>query len=361
MNYSKRIDDNYLKGIWKDGEILQHLDLNEIETIIKAAINANYEDIQKIIDGTYIVGSAEGVAGATLSKYAIESLTSADDKIPSALQVKEYVDAAKQEAIDAIPSNVSAFENDAQYIDKSVNNLDNYYIKDQTYTREEVQAYVKAVNDLDNYYRKDQTYTQAEVNNLVNSLIKVTIEMVDRLPSVGRENVIYFVPKNNVEESNIYDEFVYMNGEWENIGDTELDNLELDLVKDGHTATLTITKRNGTEVSVEVYDGVTPNIQIGEVETLAPGSSATVNRTGNDENPVINFGIPEGRQGFSPSARVIQDPDNFLTTIEITDENGTTSATIDLNGISQFLDSCIDELASLTTIDTTEVESLTEV
>lgn len=336
MDYSKRIDDNYLKSNWKDGEILQHLDLNEIETVIKAAINANYEDIQKIINGTYIVGSAEGVAGATLSKYAIEPLTSADDKIPSSLQVKEYVDGAKQEAIDSIPSLVSAFENDSNYIDKSVNNLDNYYKKDQTYTRE-------------------------ETNDLVNSLIKVTIELVDRLPSVGRENVIYFVPKNNVEESNIYDEFVYMNGNWENIGDTELDNLDLDLIKAGHTAILTITKRNGTQVSVEVYDGVTPNLQIGEVKTLTPGSSATVNRTGTDENPVINFGIPEGKKGFSPSAKVIQDPNTYLTTIEITDENGTTSATIDLNGISQFLDSCIDEMASLTTIDTTEVESLTEV
>ena len=76
---------------------------------------------------------------------------------------------------------------------------------------------------------------------------------------------------------------------------------------------------------------------------------------------MINFGIPEGKKGFSPSAKVIQDPNTYLTTIEITDENGTTSATIDLNGISQFLDSCIDEMASLTTIDTTEVESLTEV
>lgn len=41
-------------------------------------------------------------------------------------------------------------------------------------------------------------------------------------------------------------------------------------------------------------DGVTPNIQIGTVTTLPAGSNATVERTGTDANPVLNFGIPRG-------------------------------------------------------------------
>jgi len=44
-------------------------------------------------------------------------------------------------------------------------------------------------------------------------------------------------------------------------------------------------------------DGVTPNIQIGTVETLASGSDATASITGTAENPLLNLGIPKGADG----------------------------------------------------------------
>lgn len=96
MNYNLRIDENFLKGDHTDGEVLQHTDLNELENVVKTAINANYEDIQKLQDGTLPVsGAASVVAGdgtATVSQYAQETLGSSDNKIPSSLQVKSYVD-----------------------------------------------------------------------------------------------------------------------------------------------------------------------------------------------------------------------------------------------------------------------------
>lgn len=53
---------------------------------------------------------------------------------------------------------------------------------------------------------------------------------------------------------------------------------------------------NGTN-GIDGQDGITPNIQIGTVETLEPTEEATVTRTGTDEEPVFNFGIPKGQQG----------------------------------------------------------------
>lgn len=50
---------------------------------------------------------------------------------------------------------------------------------------------------------------------------------------------------------------------------------------------------NGTDGN----DGVTPNLQIGTVTTLEPNEQATVTRTGTDEEPIFNFGIPKGQQG----------------------------------------------------------------
>lgn len=43
--------------------------------------------------------------------------------------------------------------------------------------------------------------------------------------------------------------------------------------------------------------GATPNIQIGAVQTLEPGQQATASMTGTAENPVLNMGIPKGKDG----------------------------------------------------------------
>ena len=94
MNYNVRIDDNFLRGDHVDGEVLQHTDLNELENVTKTAINANYEDIQKLQDGTILIGNSEKLSGATLSTFAEETLQSSDSKVPTAMQTKQYVDAA---------------------------------------------------------------------------------------------------------------------------------------------------------------------------------------------------------------------------------------------------------------------------
>ena len=96
MNYNVRIDDNFLKADHSDGEVLQHTDLNELESVVKTAINANYLDIQKLEDGTKSVSGATSLKGAngvaTLSQFVSESLQPSDNKIPSSLQVKNFVE-----------------------------------------------------------------------------------------------------------------------------------------------------------------------------------------------------------------------------------------------------------------------------
>lgn len=96
MNYNVRIDDNFLKADHSDGEVLQHTDLNELESVVKTAINANYADIQKLQNGVIPVSNANSLKGAsgsaTLSQSVSELLVPSDNKIPSSLQVKNFVD-----------------------------------------------------------------------------------------------------------------------------------------------------------------------------------------------------------------------------------------------------------------------------
>lgn len=53
--------------------------------------------------------------------------------------------------------------------------------------------------------------------------------------------------------------------------------------------------------------GATPNLTIGTVTTLAPGSDATATITGTDEAPVLSLGIPEGDPGEVPAAALASD------------------------------------------------------
>lgn len=52
-------------------------------------------------------------------------------------------------------------------------------------------------------------------------------EIVDELPTVGEDNVIYMVIRAEAEEQNVYDEYMYINGQWDKIGSTETKGLEV--------------------------------------------------------------------------------------------------------------------------------------
>ena len=62
------------------------------------------------------------------------------------------------------------------------------------------------------------------------------------------------------------------------------------------TATITGPKEKPI-LTLGIPAGSVPNITIGKVETLAPGQLVTVTITGTASDPVINFGIPQGKQG----------------------------------------------------------------
>lgn len=58
-----------------------------------------------------------------------------------------------------------------------------------------------------------------------NSAIKkgMKVEVVTELPTTGETNVIYLVPKQTSGENDVFDEYLYVNDEWELIGSTAID------------------------------------------------------------------------------------------------------------------------------------------
>ena len=87
-----RIGETDLNPTYKDGQTYQHTDINQMLGILKTAINENYYDIQRLLNGTKTVGNANQLDGATLSRYIDETLQADDNKIPSSQQAKAYMD-----------------------------------------------------------------------------------------------------------------------------------------------------------------------------------------------------------------------------------------------------------------------------
>lgn len=91
-NLYERIGEADLNPTYKDGQIYQHTDVNNMLSILKTAVNENYYDIQRLENGEIDVGNAKKLDNATLSRYLDEPLQSDDNKLPSSQQVKVYVD-----------------------------------------------------------------------------------------------------------------------------------------------------------------------------------------------------------------------------------------------------------------------------
>ena len=101
-------------------------------------------------------------------------------------------------------------------------------------------------------------------------------------------------------------------GEFDGIGITTITSGQAIQQNDNTITSITVNKTDGSQQIFNVsakngingtdgtdgtngQDGITPNLQIGTVTTLEPNEQATVTRTGTDENPILNFGIPKGQ------------------------------------------------------------------
>lgn len=85
-----------------------------------------------------------------------------------------------------------------------------------------------------------------KANEAIANLDVLKREIVDQLPTIGiSSQKIYMVPSQKPEDQNIYNEYFYVNGQWEHIGSTEV-NLEnyvtFDSVKAG--TDIDITNKN---------------------------------------------------------------------------------------------------------------------
>lgn len=123
-----------------------------------------------------------------------------------------------------IPTKLTDLTNDASFIDNTVNNLTNYYLK-------------------------TETYTKTEVDNLLGQISTMDALVVDALPTENiSTSTIYLVPKPDSETDDVYDEYLYISStsKFEKIGNTSLD-LSNYLQKNGDASQVTATFTEATD------------------------------------------------------------------------------------------------------------------
>ena len=96
-----------------------------------------------------------------------------------------------------MPTELSDFDNDVPFITATVDNLTNYYLK-------------------------SETYTKTEVNDLLSGFSGgINLEIVNILPLTGEANTIYLT--RHAVGSSVYDQYVWFNSDWVQVGSTEID------------------------------------------------------------------------------------------------------------------------------------------
>ena len=144
-----------------------------------------------------------------------------------------------------------------------------------------------------NYYTKNETYSKEEVNFIVRDLTGLKKLIVETLPSEDiDENTIYLVPKQTAEQNDYYDEYLYINNSWEHIGSTQVD-------MDGYV------QKTTTIAGVDLQDNITASelrtainvengAQVNAMESVSAGGVAlTPDANKNVDIPIAgaNLGV----------------------------------------------------------------------
>lgn len=115
---------------------------------------------------------------------------------------------------------------------------ENTFVENQTFEKDIVvngkvlvngeELITKAIENLENYYSKTETYTQEEVAIFITEEIgKLSLfdaAVVEELPTENiSKTTFYLIAKEDNEEGNIYNEYLYINDDFELLGDTKID------------------------------------------------------------------------------------------------------------------------------------------
>lgn len=212
---------NTVTDFTQEIQIINHADIMDISevflpagTVIKGAFyaegsgnNQRFRGICFDINGnTHVLSFNYSISDNEISNFQLVNLVglSTNDYDDTAKGIVDGVTSALAGKADvsSVPTKTSDLTNDSGFITNTVNNLINYYLKTETYSKTEVDALLQAITTLD-------------------------IQAVAQLPTTNiSTTTIYLVPKQDPQVPDIKAEYINLDGTtsgWELIGNTQID------------------------------------------------------------------------------------------------------------------------------------------
>lgn len=210
----------------------------------------------------------------------------------------------------------------------------------------------KLVDDLTNYYLKSETYTKNEVLQLIGAIQQFHYEVYATLPQTGASNVLYLIGPIGAGADK-YEEYVYANNNWTKIGDTSIDLADYVTSSALGAALANYYNKNdvdgllaGKQDTIQDLDAIRRGSQAGatavQTETLNSALSNTVAESGvydvtaNNNNAKfaslsallssenLNTLIPSAKRKGGMSIKFVLSSDNIYVQYRLTTEEFST-------------------------------------
>lgn len=137
----------------------------------------------------------------------------------------------------------------------------------------------KAVNDLTNYYLKSETYTKNEINTITSNIKNSHFKVVSSLPTTDIDtSAIYLIPKDPTSEKNIKDEYINLDGTtagWEKIGSTDVDLTGYVTTADLNTALVNYTTTTDLTTLLAAKANTS---DVTAIQTVIPSTASSENK-----------------------------------------------------------------------------------
>lgn len=186
------------------------------------------------VEGGYKGTEEEFNNALTTAPIAVDKINNAD-LVPTKDSVNLVLSGGVKDAIDSLNTSIDA---DLETINNSITTINNN-ITNIVNTEISNQIKSSIVDNLtSSEIEKSLSARQGKIlKELIDNLANLQITVVDTLPTTGESNIIYLVKKAGTG-TDIHDEYVYVEGNWEKIGTTDVDltnyytKTQVDSIKD---------------------------------------------------------------------------------------------------------------------------------
>lgn len=270
---------------------------------LKSIKGADGRDAYTIaVEGGYKGTEEEYNNALTIAPVAVDKINNADTT-PTKDSTNLVLSGGVKDAIDSLNSDFNA---DLATINSSITNLSDEI---DNIVNVEIGDQLKS-SIIDNLTSSDTekalSARQGKIlKELIDNLANLQITVVDTLPTTGESNIIYLVKKAGTG-TDIHDEYVYVEGNWEKIGTTDVDltnyytKTQVDSIKD--TLDNKISNNTLSITNITTNGSITPEnlkIQKNGVDLLDPWNGS---REG-----VANITVPTSLPDLNPTPQQIID------------------------------------------------------